>query len=152
MVLYEKYGVDVVWNGHVHSYERTWPVDGGAAQQSGAPIYLVTGGGGGGLETPGPYRSFFQNHVRRGHHYVMVHINDGVLELRSYSLEDRLFDHLISQIYSDYSSLESDLLSSQNDVYPASTAKIDYYVTGLEVGKTSGVTTSSGKVHDELRH
>jgi hypothetical protein len=22
--LYEKYGVDIVWNGHIHSYERTW--------------------------------------------------------------------------------------------------------------------------------
>jgi len=92
--LYEKYGVDLVWNGHIHSYERTWPVAGGAAKEKDAPIYMITGGGGGGLETPAPYRSFFQNHVRRGHHYVMVHINGGVLELRSYSLDDRLFDHM----------------------------------------------------------
>ena len=90
--LYEKYGVDIVWNGHIHSYERTWPVQAGAAKEKDAPIYMVTGGGGGGLETPGPVRPFFQNHVRHGHHYVMVHINGGTLEFRAYTLDDRMFD------------------------------------------------------------
>ena len=54
---------------------------------------MITGGGGGSLETPGPYRPFFQNNVRRGHHYTMVHINGGTLELKTYSLDDKLFDH-----------------------------------------------------------
>ena len=26
--LYDRYGVDIVFNGHIHSYERTWPVSG----------------------------------------------------------------------------------------------------------------------------
>lgn len=90
--LYEKYGVDIVWTGHIHSYERTWPIKENEAVQVGGTIYMITGGGGGGLETPGPYRPFFQNHVRRGHHYVMVHINGQRLEMRSYTLDDRLFD------------------------------------------------------------
>lgn len=91
--LYDKHGVDIVWNGHIHSYERTWPVrEGKAVPENGGPIYMITGGGGGSLETPGPYRPFFQNQVRRGHHYVMVHINGERLELRSYDLEDQLFD------------------------------------------------------------
>lgn len=90
--LYEKYGVDIVWTGHIHSYERTWPIREGLAVTSGGTIYMVTGGGGGNLETPGPYRPFFQNHVHRGHHYVMVHIHGKTLELRSYTLENQLFD------------------------------------------------------------
>ena len=53
---------------------------------------MITGGGGGGLETPGPFRPFFQNNVRRGHHYVMVYVNDGLLELKSFALDGRLFD------------------------------------------------------------
>ena len=73
--LYEKYGVDLVWNGHVHSYERTWRILGGKAVESGGPFIRSCTGGGGGLETPAPTRPFFQNNVRRGHHYVMVHIN-----------------------------------------------------------------------------
>ncbi len=90
--LYEKHNVDLVWNGHIHSYERTWPVREGKAQEDGAPIYIIAGGGGGGLETPGPVRPFFQNNVRRDHHYVMVHVNGRTLEFRAYTLDDRLFD------------------------------------------------------------
>ena len=92
--LYEEFGVDIVWNGHIHSYERTWRIRKGKAVQADAPFYMITGGGGGGLETPAPTRPFFQNNVRRGHHYVMVHINGGTLELKSYTLNDRLFDQL----------------------------------------------------------
>lgn len=90
--LYEKHGVDVVWTGHIHSYERTWPVREGKAVTDGAPIYMVVGGGGGNLETPGPHRPFFQNNVRRGHHYVMAHVNGPTLEIRSFDLDERLFD------------------------------------------------------------
>lgn len=90
--LYDKHDVDVVWNGHIHSYERTWPVREGKAVADGGPIYMIVGGGGGNLETPGPYRPFFQNQLRRAHHYVMVHINGPKLELRSYDLDNRMFD------------------------------------------------------------
>ncbi|WP_442484957.1 LamG-like jellyroll fold domain-containing protein [Aeoliella sp. SH292] len=90
--LYEKHGVDIVWTGHIHSYERTWPVKDGKAANDNAPMYMIVGGGGGNLETPAPSRPYFQNQVRRGHHYVMVHVNGNTLELRSYDLDDRMFD------------------------------------------------------------
>ena len=45
-------------------------------------------------ETPGPYRPFFQNNVKRGHHYCMAHVNDGVLEFKAFDLEGRLFDYM----------------------------------------------------------
>jgi predicted phosphodiesterase len=92
--LYEEYGVDIVWNGHIHSYERTWPIRSETAVEEGAPFYMITGGGGGGLETAAPTRPYFQNNVRHGHHYVMVHINGGTLELKAFTLDDRLFDYL----------------------------------------------------------
>ena len=91
--LYEKYGVDIVWTGHIHSYERTWPIKDNQAVNVGGTIYMITGGGGGNLETPGPYRPFFQNNVRRGHHYTMVHINGKKLELKAFSIDDQLFDY-----------------------------------------------------------
>ncbi len=90
--LYDQYGVDIVWNGHIHSYERTWPVNAGRAVDKDGTTYMITGGAGGGLETAGPSRPFFQNNVKHGHHYCMVHINGGILELRSFDLEGRLFD------------------------------------------------------------
>ncbi|TWT76042.1 Calcineurin-like phosphoesterase [Posidoniimonas polymericola] len=96
--LYDAHGVDIVWNGHIHSYERTWPVRDGKAVEAGAgPVYMITGGAGGGLETPAPTRSFFQNVVRRGHHYVMVHVNGDTLEMRSFDIDDRMFDTLTIQ-------------------------------------------------------
>jgi acid phosphatase type 7 len=95
--LYEKYAVDIVWTGHIHSYERTWPLKEGQAVSSEGTIYMITGGGGGNLETPGPYRPFFQNHVHRSHHYVMVHLQGKTLELRAFNLENQLFDTVTIQ-------------------------------------------------------
>ncbi len=50
--LFDKYGVEMVINGHDHDYERSWPVyaSGVVAQRNysnpRAPVYVVTGGGG----------------------------------------------------------------------------------------------------------
>ncbi len=93
--LYEKHQVDFVWNGHIHSYERTWPIRKNKAVETDGPIYMITGGGGGGLETAGPVRPFFQNTVRYGHHYSIVRVNGRRLELQVYDLENRLFDQLV---------------------------------------------------------
>ena len=92
--IYDKHDVDIVWTGHIHSYERTWPLKSGQVAKSGGTVYMITGGGGGGLETPGPYRPFFQNNVKRGHHFCMAHINGGTLEFKAYDLEGRLFDYM----------------------------------------------------------
>ncbi|MBA2113635.1 LamG-like jellyroll fold domain-containing protein [Bremerella alba] len=93
--LYEKYHVDIVWNGHIHSYERTWPILENKAVNQGGPVYMITGGGGGPLETPGPIRPFFMNTVRRGHHYAMVRINGAKLEFQAYDLDNRMFDQMV---------------------------------------------------------
>lgn len=93
--LYEKYHVDIVWNGHIHSYERTWPIRKNQAVNDGGPIYMITGGGGGRLETAGPIRPFFMNTVRHGYHYAMVRINGNCLEFQAYDLDNRLFDQMV---------------------------------------------------------
>ena len=91
--LLDRFGVDLVWNGHIHSYERTWPLR--AHRPTGdeaGTVYMVTGGGGGPLEGAGPIRPPFQNTVRRGHHFCFVAVNGRVLEMKAYDLEGRLFD------------------------------------------------------------
>lgn len=92
--LYDRYDVDMVLNGHIHSYERTWPIEGGKAVNDGGPVYTITGGGGGSLENPGPVRPDFNNTVRHGHHYCMVRVNGGTLEYFAYDLDNQLFDHM----------------------------------------------------------
>lgn len=92
--LYDQYGVDVVFNGHIHSYERTWQVQNGKVVQSGGIQYFVTGGGGGPLEEAGPSRPKFQNTVKKGHHYAMVRINGDIFEFQAYDEDGNLFDSL----------------------------------------------------------
>jgi hypothetical protein len=92
--LFDHYGVDIVWTGHIHSYERTWPVFAGKPDQTRGTVYMITGGGGGGLEQAGPIRPPFQNNVKRGHHFVYVAINGNILELKAYDLEGQLFDQI----------------------------------------------------------
>jgi hypothetical protein len=92
--LYDRYGVDIVWNGHIHSYERTWPLVADKPVEHKGTIYMVTGGGGGNLETAGPIKPYFQNNVKHGHHYCLVGINGRTLEFKAFDLEGRLFDYM----------------------------------------------------------
>ena len=92
--LYDEFNVDIVWSGHIHSYERTWPIKADKVVQKSGSIYMITGGGGGGLETAGPFKPAFQNNVRRGHHYCMVSVNGKLLEIKAFDLENRLFDYV----------------------------------------------------------
>lgn len=89
----EKHGVDVVWNGHIHTYERTWPLrDGKPVADGEGPIYMITGGGGGHLENAAPVRTRYSAKVYRGHHYCNVLINGDRMRIEAYDLNDRLFD------------------------------------------------------------
>lgn len=93
--LYDKHEVDIVWCGHIHSYERTWHIrNNKVVAENKGTMYMVTGGGGGGLETAGPVKPYFQNNVRHGHHYCMVSVNGGTLEFKAFDLENSLFDYL----------------------------------------------------------
>ncbi|MFT7618327.1 MAG: putative phosphodiesterase [Planctomycetota bacterium] len=93
--LLDKHKVDVVWNGHIHSYERTWPLRGGKATKADdGTLYMVTGGGGGPLETAGPIRPSFQNTVKHGHHFCFVAINGKTFEMKAYDVDGKLFDML----------------------------------------------------------
>lgn len=90
--LFEKHKVDIDFNGHVHCYERTWPLYQGKVDEDRGVIYLTTGGGGGGLESAGPSRTWFAQRVYRGHHITSVMINQKHLVLQAFDLEGRLFD------------------------------------------------------------
>jgi acid phosphatase type 7 len=90
--VYEKYGVDIVFSGHIHSYERTWPILNLTINQKKGVRYIVTGGGGGGLEQAAPQRAWFSIHVARGHHYCFATVFDRTMQFKAYDLEGRMFD------------------------------------------------------------
>ncbi|MHB1309860.1 MAG: metallophosphoesterase, partial [Limisphaerales bacterium] len=90
--VYEKHGVDLVFAGHIHSYERTWPILNLTINQKNGVRYLVSGGGGGGLEQAAPQRAWFSLHVARGHHYCFASVFERTMQFKAYDLEGRLFD------------------------------------------------------------
>jgi len=91
--LYEKHKVDVVFNGHIHAYERTWPVREGKVDRKGGVVHVTTGGGGGKLEGFGPTPLFFQNQLRSDFHFCQVTVHRGELAFKAFDHEGRLFDH-----------------------------------------------------------
>lgn len=92
--LYEQHHVDIVWCGHVHSYERTYPMIQGKPVIEGGVVYMVTGGGGGGLEKAAPWRGPFTAKVYSGHHYCLVNVFGPTLRIEAYSPAGYLFDYV----------------------------------------------------------
>ncbi len=92
--LYEKYGVDIVWAGHIHVYERTWPIKNGKVDPENGVIYITTGGAGAPIEDFAPTRSWFTAKVGRDCHYCLVSIQQGDLIMTAYDIHGNLFDFL----------------------------------------------------------
>ncbi len=90
--LYEKHGVDIAFNGHIHYYERTWPIFEMAVNHKQGVRYITSGGGGGGLEEAAPQRTWFNLHFQRAFHYCYAAIHDRTIVFKAYDIDGRLFD------------------------------------------------------------
>jgi hypothetical protein len=82
--LFEKHGVDVVFAGHDHNYQRTWPVvvdpDSGEIvrnDQRGV-VHITTGGGGSGLSdrSVDPIPSWHTGVFHKRHHFVLIQLDE----------------------------------------------------------------------------
>lgn len=92
--VYEKYKVDIVWYGHIHDYERTWPLRDGKVDQKNGVTYIQTGGGGAELENFAPTRSWFTAKVLSNWQYCLVTIHDRTLRMMAYDIDGRMYDYL----------------------------------------------------------
>lgn len=90
--LYEKHGVDLVFYGHLHSYERSWPIRDGAVSDVGGVRYVQTGGAGGNLEDFAPGRTWFKGSSMTGHHFCQVDVHAGTLIFRMFDAQGDLRD------------------------------------------------------------
>lgn len=90
--LYEKHQVDMVFNGHVHVYERTWPVRQKKVDHEKGTIYVTSGGGGGKLEDFTPTPHWFKAEQRSCYHYCYITVHSGTLHFKAFDVEGRLFD------------------------------------------------------------
>ena len=96
VALLEKYDVDLCFSGHVHDYERTFPIREGAVQpyREGGVIYVTAAGGGGSLEDFDPANTWFGHKKARRHHFVYVAIHGDQLEFQAVDEDGRLFDQM----------------------------------------------------------
>ncbi len=94
--LLERHGVDICFSGHVHDYERTFPIRGGQVTEyeDGGVIYITAAGGGGHLEDFDPTNTWFGHKKARYHHLVYLGIHGNQLELQAIDEHGRLFDTL----------------------------------------------------------
>ena len=92
--LYEKYKVDMVFFGHLHTYQRTLPISENQVNEENGVVYVQAGGGGGNLEDFAPARAWFSAKTYRGHHYFTINIFRNNLSFKMYDTEGRLKDFL----------------------------------------------------------
>lgn len=94
VALLEEHGVDICFSGHVHDYERTFPIKDGrvTSYEAGGVVYVTTAGGGGHLEDFDPVNTWFGHKKARRHHLVYVAVNGDELEYQAVDEDGRLFD------------------------------------------------------------
>ncbi|MFQ6098057.1 MAG: metallophosphoesterase, partial [Armatimonadota bacterium] len=83
--LFQKYGVQVVFNGHDHSYVRTKRIDAEGKPDERGTVYVISGGGGAGVYpvTEKPYVAT----ALAAHHYVIVDFEGEVARARAYDVK-----------------------------------------------------------------
>jgi len=90
--VFETYGVDVVFSGHDHHYERTCPVLNGACAtiQEGGVVYYVTGGGGAPLHPVGT--DWFTAYGDSLNHFLRVTVQECRLRMEAIGTDGAIFD------------------------------------------------------------
>lgn len=92
--LYEKYNVDIVFYGHIHSYERTWALLEKSVNENGV-VYVQCGGAGGNNEFSGVIRSWFSAKLKSDNHFCLISINGMKLYMNAIDDKGVLFDQYI---------------------------------------------------------
>lgn len=91
--LFEKYGVDLVFTGHDHHYERSLAFANGVPQRDGSGVvYVVTGGAGAPLY--GVVGSDFTAFSRSIHHFLQLDVTPTTLSLRAIDEYGNVIDTL----------------------------------------------------------
>ncbi len=83
--IFEKYGVDIVFCGHDHSYERTKEING--------VIYIVCAGGGAPLYDVG--KNDWTAYSEKTHHFCLVKVKNREFLLKAIKPDGTVFDSLL---------------------------------------------------------
>ena len=90
--LYEIYGVDLTLSGHVHGYERTWPIMKNHIDEENGITHIVTGGGGGRFKEIPYDNSWFAAKAKHITHFLNVQITRNKLQVEVIDTTGKIFD------------------------------------------------------------
>ena len=91
--LLEKYGVDMVFQGHDHDYERTKPLKGGAVNDQEGIVYVTLGGGGSPLYFQRSNEDWSEKFLPV-YHFAYFEINGPSLKMTVYDKDAKVIDTL----------------------------------------------------------
>jgi hypothetical protein len=92
--VFEKYGVDLVFNSHTIVYERSHPLSAGKVDFDEGIVYIVAGGAGAMPEWLLPKREWHTSQSLAVPHFLQVVVTSDNLEVRAIDQDGRLFDTL----------------------------------------------------------
>lgn len=90
--LYEKYGVDLVLSGHVHGYERTFPITNNHIDSEKGVVYIISAGGGGSCNQPSSYKEWFTAKTQKRQHYLNIQIEGDKMTVEAIDTSRIIFD------------------------------------------------------------
>jgi len=90
--VFDQYGVDLVFSGHDHDYERSRPIYNKAlaSDPAGGTTYVVGGGWGAPLRSVGS--NWWTAYSRSVYHFTVVQIIENTINLKAYDQYGNLFD------------------------------------------------------------
>jgi len=89
--LFDRYGVDVVFCGHDHSYQRSKPIYGGEVSEEG-PIYIVSAGAGAPLYEV--YEAEWVEYTESCYHYTYVEVDENTMTIEAKYTDGEIFDSI----------------------------------------------------------
>ncbi|WP_372933484.1 metallophosphoesterase [Mariniphaga sediminis] len=119
--LYETYGVDLTLSGHVHNYERTWPIFKNHVDLENGVTHIVTGGGGGSFKKTPNDINWFSVEAKNVYHFLNVRIQGRKLFVEAIDTTGKVFDFWEKEKVAEKTNLLSPLISSTNKYFIDST-------------------------------
>ncbi len=91
--LFEKYKVDIVFQGHDHNYERTFPIKNGITSPSEGVTYVTVGGGGSPLYIQRSHPEWSEKFIS-AYSFAYVEIDGKYLSMTAYNRQMQAIDTL----------------------------------------------------------
>lgn len=94
--IFEKYEVDMVFQGHDHNYERTKPIKEGMVNETEGIVYVTLGGGGRPLYPQKTGADWSEKFIS-DYHFAFVEIKEKILKMTVYNKNLEIIDTLTIQ-------------------------------------------------------